>query len=141
MPHFRATDPDGNVTEYEAATPIPAHFGAGWRLEELVTVVPVIDPDAPPKPVAMYGGRRRLSKLEFVELLGDAAYGAILVMQKQSVQVEAWVKKMELATPEADGTSIDLDDPRTQSGVMALGMMLEAQGVVSEGWAEGVLNA
>lgn len=139
MPHFRATDPDGNVTEYEAATPIPAHFGAGWRLEEVVIAGPA--PDAPVTPVPVYGGRRRLSKLEFVELLGDAAYGAILVMQKQSVQVEAWVKKMELATPDADGTSIDLDDPRTQSGVMALGMMLEAQGVVSEGWAEGVLNA
>jgi hypothetical protein len=140
MPTFKATDPDGNITEYEAATPIPEHLGAGWRLEELVTVVPVIDPDVPPEPVTMYGGRRRITKLEFVELLGDAAYAAILTMQKQSVQVEAWVKKMELTTPDADGNSVNLDDPRTQAGVMALGMMLEAEGVVAEGWAEGVLN-
>jgi hypothetical protein len=140
MPTFKATDSDGIITEYEAATPIPAHLGAGWRLEELVTIVPVIDPDVPPEPITVYGGRRRLSKLEFVELLGDAAYGAILTMQKQSVQVEAWVKKMELTTPDAEGNSVDLDDPRTQAGVMALGMMLETEGVVAEGWAEGVLN-
>jgi hypothetical protein len=47
---------------------------------------------------------------------------------------------MELATPEPDGTSIDLDDPRTQAGVQALGMVLEQQGVVSADWAEGVLR-
>jgi hypothetical protein len=99
-----------------------------------------VDIDEPPPLQAVYGGRRRVTKLEFVELLGDAAYGAILAMAKQSLQVEAWVKKMELATPEPDGTSIDLDDPRTQAGVQALGMVLEQQGVVSADWAEGVLR-
>ncbi len=98
-----------------------------------------IEPEPEPVPT-VYGGRRRVTKLEFVELLGDAAYGAILAMAKQSLQVEAWVKKMELATPEPDGTSIDLDDPRTQAGVQALGMVLEQQGVVSADWAEGVLR-
>jgi hypothetical protein len=99
-----------------------------------------VDIDEPSPVQTVYGGRRRVTKLEFIELLGDAAYGAILAMAKQSLQVEAWVKKMELATPEPDGTSIDLDDPRTQAGVQALGMVLEQQGVVSADWAEGVLR-
>jgi hypothetical protein len=99
-----------------------------------------VDIDEPSPVQTVYGGRRRVTKLEFIELLGDAAYGAILAMAKQSLQVEAWVKKMELATPEPDGTSIWLDDPRTQAGVQALGMVLEQQGVVSADWAEGVLR-
>ncbi len=43
---------------------------------------------------------------------------------------------MELATPEDDGTSINLDDPRTQGGVQAL----ELIGLIGEGRAEEILN-
>jgi len=84
--------------------------------------------------------KRRLTKLEFIDRLGDAAYLAILTMAKVSVEVEAFVKRFEMATPEADGTSVDLDDPRTVAGVTTLGAALEAQGVVAAGWAQGVLN-
>lgn len=85
-------------------------------------------------------GPRRLTKLQFIARLGDAAFGAILTMAKSSIEVEAFMKLFELATPEADGTSIDLDDPRTAAGVVAIGLALEAQGIVQSGWAQGVLN-
>lgn len=140
MPHYRATAQDGTIIEYDAALPDPEHLGEGWRCESITEVTPAPNaPDSSPQPV--YGGRRTLTKLEFIELLGDAAYAAILTAMKTSIQIEAWVKKMELATPDANGHSVDMDDPRTQAGVMAIGMMLEAQGVVESGWAEGVLNA
>lgn len=139
MPLFRATSPQGDATEYQAAHPEAVHLTAGWKLEELVTVEPA--PDAPdPGPQPMYGGRRRLSKLEFIELMGDAAYVTILQLAKASIEVEAWVKKMELTTADSDGTSIDLDDPRTQAGVASIGTVLLGMGVVPADWAEGVLN-
>jgi hypothetical protein len=92
------------------------------------------DPQVPPP------SPRRLSKLQFIERLGDAAYLTILGMAKVSVEVEGWVKKLEYATPEPDGTSIDLSNPVTIAGVEAIGTILEAQGVVAAGWAQGVLH-
>ena len=85
-------------------------------------------------------GPRRLTKLEFVAKLGNDAFGFVLAAAKTSVEMEAFLKMVELATPDADGTSIDLDDPRTVYGVTQLGAVLEAQGIVPAGWALGVLN-
>jgi hypothetical protein len=136
MPTFRATNLDTKeVTEYEAETPQAEHLGAGWKLEQVFVALP--DPEAPPpEPGPVYGGRRRLSKLEFIDLLTDTEYVTILAAAKESVQIEAWIRKMELATPDQDGTSIDLDDPRTQGGVQAL----ELIGLIGEGRAEEILN-
>ncbi len=103
------------VFQYEADTPQEIHRGEGWRLDQVF--VSEASPDDPPPDPRKYGGRRRLSKLEFIDLL-------------------AWIRKMELATPEDDGTSINLDDPRTQGGVQAL----ELIGLIGEGRAEEILN-
>lgn len=100
--------------------------------------IPVAEPEPPVQ--TMFGGRRRLTKLEFVALLGQAAYVAILAMAKQSIEVEAWVKMLELATPEEDGSSVNLDDPRTQAGIVGIGGALGQAGVVGADWAQGVLN-
>ena len=92
----------------------------------------VIEPEpVPPK--------RRLTKLEFIGKMGEAVFVAILGMAQQSVEMTAWVEMVRMATPEMDGTSIDLDDPRTVAGLNALETVLIAQGIVSEGWAAGVL--
>lgn len=93
-------------------------------------VVPVVTPVGP----------RRLTKLQFIDRLGDTAYMAILAMAKDSLLVEAFITRFEMTTPDPDGTSIDPDDPRTVAGVTAIGAALVAQGVVSEGWADEVLN-
>lgn len=82
----------------------------------------------------------RLTKLQFIDRMGEAAYVAVLQMAKTHVEVEAFVKRFEMATPEADGTSVDLTDPRTVAGVTAIGSALQAAGVVSATWASEVLH-
>lgn len=83
--------------------------------------------------------KRRLTKLEFIGRMGEQVFIAILGMAQQSVEMAAWVELVRMATPDPDGTSIDLDDPRTLAGLNALEPVLIAQGVVSEGWAAGVV--
>ena len=83
--------------------------------------------------------KRRLTKLELIGRMGEAVFIAILGMAQQSVEMAAWVELVRMATPEPDGTSIDLDDPRTLAGLNALEPVLIAQGVVSAGWASGVV--
>jgi hypothetical protein len=135
MPTFRATNLETQeVTEYEAELPQELHRGEGWRLEQVF--VSEASPDDPPPDPRKYGGRRRLSKLEFLDLLTDTEYATILGAARESVQIEAWVERMKLATPDPDGTSIDLDDPRTVGGVNAL----ELIGLIGEGRAEVILN-
>lgn len=137
MNRYIATNRDtGEAVEYEAATPQAEHLGADWVLES----VSVAQGTASEPDTRVYGGRRRLTKLEFIALFGDAAYVAILAMARESVQIEAWVRMLELATPNLDGTSVDLDEARTIDGMQAIGAVLAAQGVVGETWAAGVLN-
>ena len=83
--------------------------------------------------------KRRLTKLEFIGRMGEAVFVAILGMAQQSVQMAAWVELVRMATPDPDGTSIYLDDPRTLAGLNELEPVLIAQGVVTEGWAAGVV--
>ena len=83
--------------------------------------------------------KRRLTKLEFIGKMGEAVFVAILGMAQQSVEMAAWVELVRMATPDPDGTSIDLDDPRTVAGLNALEPVLISQGVVAEGWSAGVV--
>lgn len=84
---------------------------------------------------------RRLSKQEFFDRLGPAAVGFLLTAAKSDVAVEAWIKRLDLVTPEPDGTSVDLDDPRTVAGVSALGATMLSLGVVEAGWVDSVLES
>lgn len=71
----------------------------------------------------------RLTKLQFVELLGEA-YVNILAAAKQSPVVDAWYQKFMMASVEPDGTSIDTSDPRTIAGIndlVAGGLMTQEQ--------------
>ena len=83
--------------------------------------------------------KRRLTKLELIGRMGEAVFVAIIGMAQQSVEMAAWVELARMATPEQDGTSIDLDDPRTVAGLNAIEPVLVAQGIVSAGWAAGVV--
>ena len=83
--------------------------------------------------------KRRLTKLEFIGRMGEQVFISILGMAQQSVEMAAWVELVRMTTPDPDGTSIDLDDPRTLAGLNALEPVLIAQGIVSEGWAAGVV--
>ena len=83
--------------------------------------------------------KRRLTKLELIGRMGEAVFVAIIGMAQQSVEMAAWVEMVRMTTPEPDGTSIDLDDPRTVAGLNAIEPVLVAQGIVSAGWAAGVV--
>lgn len=139
MPHYKATNKvDGTVVEYDAPAPdFVTYPESEWRTERMEEAF--IAPDAPVD-TRMYGGRRELSKIEFIALLGDPAYKAILNLAKQSVDVEAWVKMFELATPDDQGNSIHLDSPLMQAGIPAIEAALIAVGAVTAGWAQEVLN-
>ena len=82
----------------------------------------------------MFVGRRQLTKLEFVALLGPD-FTSILAAAKTSVDVESFVMMVTLAAPDPDGYSIALDDPRIQ----AL-HQLEQAGVLGAGRAQEILN-
>lgn len=81
---------------------------------------------------------RRVTKLDFVARLGDAAFDELLLMARTSVGIEKFVKLIDWSTPDPDGTSIDLDDPRVQA-VHGIEPLLIASGKVSAGWADSVL--
>lgn len=90
----------------------------------------------PAEEVPMPG--RRVSKLEFVARLGDPAFTVLIEMAPASSQIAKLIKMIDWATPEPDGTSIDLDDPRVQS-IADVEAVLVGIGVVEAGWAAGVL--
>ena len=90
---------------------------------------PEPDPTPPPAP-------RRLTKLGFVGRLGSD-FPVILAASKQSIEVEIFVRMLDWATPDPDGTSVDLDDPRV---IYALNT-LEAGGLIGEGRAAEILGA
>ena len=77
---------------------------------------------------------RRVTKLEFVGLLGDD-YIALLVASKSSATIEAFMKMIDWATPDPDGTSLDLNDQRI---VGALNQ-LELAGAIGAGRAAEIL--
>lgn len=123
------------VSRYSAmqATSLSGFDFTGFDHTEMKAVSEVPD-------TRKYGGRRLLTKLEFVALLGNSAYVALLAMARQSVEVEAFVKLIDWATPDREtGYSIDLDDPR-MAQLSTLEPALIGQGAVAEGWASEVLN-
>lgn len=125
----RHTDLDGNTivpqgyggSVIDTNPPAPA-----WALPD-----PVVEQPAPYVPPA-----RRLTKLAFVGRLGSD-FTTILSASKVNVDVEMFVKMLDWATPDPDGTSVDLDDPRV---VYALNM-LETGGLLAAGRAAEILNA
>lgn len=119
---------------YESVEPVEWD-GMAFAEHDHTEAPPPPESIEPPKPTVT-----RLTKLQFIDRMGDAAYVAVLQMAKVHVEVEAFVKRFEMATPEADGTSVDLTDPRTVAGVNALGSALQAMGIVGAAWESEVLN-
>lgn len=78
---------------------------------------------------------RRVTKLEFVVRLG-ADYIPLLTASKQSVAIEAFMKMIDWATPEQDGTSLDLNDTRIVGALT----QLEQAGAIAAGRAAEILS-
>ena len=122
--------PDGTT-----ASTLP-HVGDGGTVISETEVPAWALSDPTPEQLAPEVPSRRLSKLQFVGRLGNS-FVAILEASKVSTEVEMFVKMLDWATPDPDGTSVDLDDPRV---IYALNN-LEAAQVIPPGLAAEVLNA
>lgn len=134
MPIYLVTrKPDGaEVYRYHADAPVEWH-GMEYATHDH-TPLPEINEDGSIEGSAVRVNRR-LSKLAFVDKLG-ADFAAILDAAKHDVEVELFVKMLDWATPDADGTSVDLDDRRV---IYAL-TTLEAAGLIRTGRAGEILN-
>jgi hypothetical protein len=97
----------------------------GWSYDdEFHAPEPVIQEEVPPVRIST------ISKLDYMDRFTNAELAGIYTAAKQSIQVEVWLEKFKLAT------HIDLDDPRTISGVHSL----EAAGLIGQGRAEDILT-
>lgn len=130
MPLFRATDVEGNTTEYDEPTPRSEHFAAGWRLEEIV--IAVAAPDAPPveDDLRTYDGRRELSRIEFLRMFTAAERITLRTVAESNPALADYLDLIDKAE------SISLDDADVIAGLT----MLEQAGLLAAGRAEEILN-
>lgn len=115
------------VYHYSAAEPVE-WTGMEFSTHDHTAVVDAPIPPAQPGP-------RRLTKLAYMNRFTDAELATIYSAAKVSVAVEIWLAKFNATTPEADGTAIALDDPRTVVGLQAM----EAGGLIGPGRALEIL--
>ena len=85
---------------------------------------------AEPVHVEQSSPARRLTKLAFIGRIGTE-FSGILTAAKTNVQVELFVRMLDWATTDPDGTSVDLDDPRVVDALTTL----EAAGLIGAGRA------
>lgn len=63
---------------------------------------------------------RRITKQDLIDRMQPEEMAGILTAAKTDVMAEAWLFRFNSVTPDPDGTSIDLDDPRTVAGLTAM---------------------
>lgn len=113
--HFQ-TEPSRADVDREAET-----YALNARIAQLQNQpVQMVQPEA---------SSTKISKLDYMSRFTDAELATIYTMAKQSVHVEIWLEKFKLAT------DVDLADPRTQGGLLAL----EAAGLLAAGRAAEIL--
>lgn len=117
------------VCRYPADAPTPWNH-MGFDTHDHVEV-PTVNADGSQDAVIT---SLRMTKLNFIGRLG-ADLTSILAAARQSVDVEQFVKMLDWATPDADGTSIDLMDPR----VIGALQQLEQAGIIAPGRAAEIL--
>lgn len=115
------------VYRYVAAEPIEwvgCEFSSHDHVLQPAVVQPVVE--LPPL---------RVTKLDFVSRLGGD-YRNILTASKSNVDIEMFVKMLDWATPDVDGTSIDMRDLRVVDAITGM----EASGLLAVGRASEILN-
>lgn len=78
----------------------------------------------------------RLTKLDYMNRFTDAELEQLYTLESSVPAVKVWLAKFNATTPDPDGTSIDLTDPRTIAGVQAL----ETAGIIQAGRANEILS-
>jgi hypothetical protein len=126
MTIYQVTRKSDGVDVYRYAADAPVEWGTmGFDTH---THTPIVQ-DAPANPQ----GPRRLTKLAFIGKIGSE-FAGILTAAKTNVQVELFVRMLDWATPDPDGTSVDLDDPRVVDALTTL----EAAGLIAAGRAQEI---
>lgn len=127
MPTFSVVNKATNQEVYRYA----ADAAIEWAGMEFATHDHVLVPGAPDAtPTTVYGGRRILSKLEFLELFTPTERKAIKTARNVSEDLDDYLYLFELAE------EVNLDSASTQGGVA----LLEAGGLIGAGRAAEVLN-
>lgn len=121
-------NPAGRFTGEIAAlfTEVPDGTGQNDTLNQDGTWTKWIAPPEPeplPPPAV-----RILTKLEYMDRFTDLELAGIYTAAKNVVQVEIWLEKFKLAT------EVNLDDPRTLSGLQAM----ESAGLLEVGRASEI---
>ncbi len=109
--------------------------GAAWIIDENPPLPLWALPDVPaaaPPPES-----KRVTKLAYMDRFTDEELGLIYTTAKTNVAIEIWLARFNATTPEADGTAIDLLDPRTAGGLYAM----ESAGLLAPGRASEIINA
>lgn len=81
---------------------------------------------------------RRLTRLQFRNRFTQTEKVAIYEAATSSAAIRVWLDDLAVSTPEADGTSVDLDDPYCIAGVEAICAFLETAQVIADGAARAV---
>ena len=123
----------GKEHEYQSDTGPIGWDGMNSAAEHRVVPDNAVSAQAMNLPQSVYGGRRWLSKFEFTNLFQPAEFTAIMdaVSVHVIAEIRDWWVKFQLLTPDADGASINLDDPSTAEGVGALLGYLQMTGVIA----------
>lgn len=111
------TPENGSTTEIPGITALELRSNYTWD----PATVSFIERDG--------ANKRLISKLDYMNRFTDAELVAIYTEAKTNVNVEIWLEKFKLAA------EINLDDPRTSSGLQAL----ETLGLIATGRAAEIL--
>ena len=131
MPTYTVTSKDTGQAVYRYSADSPVE----WSGMEFITHDHTADTEKITDVIPYMKTSRRLTKLAFIGRLGND-FRSILSAAKVSVDIELFVKMLDWATPDADGTSVDLDDARVAGALQ----MLEVGGLIGVGRATEILN-
>lgn len=128
MPSYIVTRKSNGAEVYRYEAPAPIE----WVGMEFTTHnhSEAVAGGAPSAPIAIYGGRRILSKLEFVELFTSAERVAIRAARGQSSALDDYLYMLEMAE------EVNLDSPNVIGGLA----MLEQAQILAAGRAQEILN-
>lgn len=129
MPTFRVINKATSQEVYRYGSDAAIEWvGMEFATHDHILVEPPAEPEVPAPTV--YGGRRILSKLEFLELFTPTERKAIKTARGVSEDLDDYLYLFELAE------EVNLDNASTQGGVA----LLEAGGLIGAGRAAEVLN-
>ena len=111
------TPENGSTTEFTGVTALEIRANYTWD----PATVSFVEKDG--------ANKRLISKLDYMNRFTDPELVAIYTAAKTNINVEIWLEKFKLAT------EINLDDPRTSSGLQAL----ETAGLIAPGRAMEIL--